>query len=375
MPLAGSGERAATTIVVPCTGKPVAVPAGAVGAWMVPTKTPPAGLDSPSPFGAPAGLRRVCDARIARRTRLAEDDPDELSQSPGGDPARLPHPGSLTDITQRHEPAPIAEYALLSDCKSAALVSRGGSVDWLCCASTASIFGRLLDDRAGHWSIAPTANAEVTRRYVDGTMLLETNIRTPTGTVAMVDRLAVGRNERGHQLGAEAPSVLLRRIALTGTVEVECEFAHDELQAHPPAVAHRRGRRHQPRRCRSSRSRRRCPSRSMMRTSSLGRVPSPRPVKPRPSHSATQRVPRRLPSCVTRGIALLLEDTIHTFGEPGPICISDTRGAGTSSSTTVAHALRTDVLPDPGAICAAARDVTSETWEVAELGLPVLVGA
>ena len=41
---AGSGKRAATTIVVPCTGKPVAVPAGAVGTWMVPTKTPPAGL-------------------------------------------------------------------------------------------------------------------------------------------------------------------------------------------------------------------------------------------------------------------------------------------------------------------------------------------
>ena len=110
---------------------------------------------------------------------------------------------------------PIAEYALLSDCKSAALVSRGGSVDWLCFPrfDSPSIFGRLLDDRAGHWSIAPTANAEVTRRYVDGTMLLETKIRTPTGTVAMVDRLAVGRNERGHQLGAEAPSVLLRRIA------------------------------------------------------------------------------------------------------------------------------------------------------------------
>ena len=106
-------------------------------------------------------------------------------------------------------------------------MSRGGSVDWLCFPrfDSPSIFGRLLDDRAGHWSIAPTANAEVTRRYVDGTMLLETNIRTPTGTVAMVDRLAVGRNERGHQLGAEAPSVLLRRIALTGTVEVECEFA------------------------------------------------------------------------------------------------------------------------------------------------------
>ena len=52
---------------------------------------------------------------------------------------------------------PIAEHALLSDCHSAALVSRSGSVEWLCFPrfDSPAIFGRLLDDAAGHWSITP----------------------------------------------------------------------------------------------------------------------------------------------------------------------------------------------------------------------------
>jgi len=123
---------------------------------------------------------------------------------------------------------PIAEYALLSDCRSAALVSRDGSVDWLCFPrfDSPSVFGRLLDEGAGHWSIRPTADAEVTRRYVDETMLLETTFQTSGGTVVLVDALAVGRNERGHELGADAPSVLLRQVTcVDGDVELDLSYA------------------------------------------------------------------------------------------------------------------------------------------------------
>jgi GH15 family glucan-1,4-alpha-glucosidase len=122
---------------------------------------------------------------------------------------------------------PIADYALLSDRHSAALVSRGGSIDWLCVPrfDSPAIFGRLLGDQAGHWSIVATGASEVTRRYLDRTMVLETTFRTPTGTVAVTDALAMGEGNRGHQLGKGAPHLLLRRAICTeGEVELSLEY-------------------------------------------------------------------------------------------------------------------------------------------------------
>jgi GH15 family glucan-1,4-alpha-glucosidase len=123
---------------------------------------------------------------------------------------------------------PIADYALLSDCRSAALVSKAGSVDWLCFPrfDKPSIFGRLLDGTAGHWSIRPAGEFETNRTYVEDTMLLETTFSTASGVATVVDSLAVGRNERGHELGAGAISTLLRHVrGIEGEVDLELEFA------------------------------------------------------------------------------------------------------------------------------------------------------
>lgn len=123
---------------------------------------------------------------------------------------------------------PIADYALLSDCRSAVLVSRAGSIDWVCFPrfDGPSVFARLLDDQAGHWSIHAVDASEVSRRYIEGTMVLETTFRTPTGSAMLVDAMAIGRNERGHQLGADSPGVLLRSVSCqSGTVEMELEYA------------------------------------------------------------------------------------------------------------------------------------------------------
>jgi GH15 family glucan-1,4-alpha-glucosidase len=123
---------------------------------------------------------------------------------------------------------PIADYALLSDCRSAALVSRMGSLDWLCFPrfDGPSVFAHLLDDQAGHWSISAAGTTEVSRRYVEGTMVLETTFRTSGGNAVLLDAMAIGRNERGHELGIGSPGIVLRSVSCqNGTVEIELEYA------------------------------------------------------------------------------------------------------------------------------------------------------
>jgi alpha,alpha-trehalase len=122
---------------------------------------------------------------------------------------------------------PIADYALLSDRHSAALVSRDGLIDWLCFPrfDSPSVFGHLLGEEAGHWSIRTTSPADVTRRYLDRTMVLETTLRTPTGVVAVTDALAMGESNRGHDLGRAAPHLLIRRATcVEGEVELFLEY-------------------------------------------------------------------------------------------------------------------------------------------------------
>jgi GH15 family glucan-1,4-alpha-glucosidase len=133
---------------------------------------------------------------------------------------------------------PIADYALLSDRHSAALVSRGGSIDWLCFPrfDSPSIFGRLLGEEAGHWSISAPSATQVTRRYLDRTMVLETTFRTPTGTVAITDALAMGDGNRGHELGRGAPHILLRHATcVEGEVDLSLEYVPcpEYGQVHP----------------------------------------------------------------------------------------------------------------------------------------------
>jgi GH15 family glucan-1,4-alpha-glucosidase len=121
----------------------------------------------------------------------------------------------------------IGDHALISDCRSTAIVDRNGSVEWLCWPRLdgPSVLGRLLDPAAGHWSIAPIGAASVERRYVDRTMVLETSFTTDTGTIAVTDALVTGARERGHQLGHGSPRLLVRRVTATaGTVDISFEL-------------------------------------------------------------------------------------------------------------------------------------------------------
>ena len=123
----------------------------------------------------------------------------------------------------------ISQHALLSDCGSAALVTAGGSVDWLCLSrfDAPPVFGRLLDDDAGHFLVAPaTLGWSASWAYRPSSLVLETTWTGPEGELVVLDAMALGARERGHDLGVAAPGVLLRRVRCTsGTVAVRVEYA------------------------------------------------------------------------------------------------------------------------------------------------------
>ena len=86
--------------------------------------------------------------------------------------------------------ARIEDYALIGDCRSAALVSREGSIDWFCCPrfDSEACFAALLGTRQhGRWLIAPHAPARVTRRYRPNTLVLETHFETDEGAATLID--------------------------------------------------------------------------------------------------------------------------------------------------------------------------------------------
>ena len=136
----------------------------------------------------------------------------------------------------------IADYALLSDRHSSALVDRSGSVEWLSFPrfDSPSVFGRLLSPDAGHWSITPSGEWTSARRYLDRTLVLETTFTTATGVLVLTDLLALGPNNGGHRLGTNVPHLLVRHVACrSGSVEVNISYApRPEYGLVTPLLAH-----------------------------------------------------------------------------------------------------------------------------------------
>src|SRR5215211_1254399 len=110
-------------------------------------------------------------------------------------------------VGERGAFTPIGEYGLLADCNSAALVDRDGSIDWLCLPrfDSDALFARMLDPDAGHWLIRPAGEYRAQRRYLAGTLIVETTFVTASGSVRLTDGLALAEGQRGHDLGHDAP--------------------------------------------------------------------------------------------------------------------------------------------------------------------------
>jgi len=88
------------------------------------------------------------------------------------------------------------------------------------------VFTRLLDPDAGHWSIRPAGEFDVEREYIGGTMVVRTLFSTGDGRLVLTDALALGPDERGHQVGERSPHVLLRLVEVVdGEVELVVDFS------------------------------------------------------------------------------------------------------------------------------------------------------
>ena len=137
---------------------------------------------------------------------------------------------------------PIADYAFLSDCENTCLISSAGSVEWLCVPrpDSPSVFGAILDRGAGHFRLGPYGvSVPAARRYLPGSLILETTWQTNTGWLIVRDALVMGpwhdieRRSRTHRrtpMDWDAEHILLRTVrCVSGVVEVmmSCEPSFD----------------------------------------------------------------------------------------------------------------------------------------------------
>ena len=128
---------------------------------------------------------------------------------------------------------PIGDYGFLSDCETTALIAPDGGIEWLCLPrmDSPSVFGAMLDRDAGSFRIHPDGvDVPAARRYIPGTMVLETSWWTPGGWLVVTDTLLIGPWHHDHERSAthrraptdyDADHVLLRLLrCVNGQVQV-----------------------------------------------------------------------------------------------------------------------------------------------------------
>ena len=112
----------------------------------------------------------------------------------GRESRSIDHVTDATEEVRLETFPPIADYGFLSDCENNCLVAPNGSVEWLCLPrpDSPSVFAALLDRSAGNFRFGPhSTQVPHQRRYIPGTMVLETTWHTPTGWLIVHDLLVV----------------------------------------------------------------------------------------------------------------------------------------------------------------------------------------
>jgi GH15 family glucan-1,4-alpha-glucosidase len=121
----------------------------------------------------------------------------------------------------------IRDYAIIGDCRSAALVSRFGSIDWLCWPrfDSSSCFAAILDpSRGGRWRIAPAQPFRSQRKYLEGSNVLETVFETETGAIQILDAMSIASEKEESELFLPEHEIVRRVECIRGEVELETIF-------------------------------------------------------------------------------------------------------------------------------------------------------
>src|SRR4051812_8133538 len=121
----------------------------------------------------------------------------------------------------------IGDYALIGNCRSAALVSKFGSIDWCCLPEfhSPSIFSAMLDrERGGYFSIAPERAFTSSQAYIENTNVVETVFTTNEGTVKLIDAF-VANTEKDKRRSLFPDHEILRIVRCTsGTLQMQLEY-------------------------------------------------------------------------------------------------------------------------------------------------------
>src|SRR3984893_15019200 len=174
---------------------------------------------------------------------LSAEPAEEAHEAPFSVTSPVPY---MQSSSVRNPFPPIADYAFLSDCENTCLISSSRSVEWLCVPrpDSPSVFGAILDRGAGHFRLSPYGvSVPSARRYLPGSLILETTWQTYTGWMIVRDTMVMGSwrdietrsgTHRRVPMDWDAEHTLLRTVrCVSGTVELvmDCEPSFDYHRA------------------------------------------------------------------------------------------------------------------------------------------------
>ncbi|WP_181408175.1 glycoside hydrolase family 15 protein [Pararhizobium mangrovi] len=150
----------------------------------------------------------------------------------------------MSDETRQTESdfPPIRDYALIGDCRTAAVVAKSGAVEWLCLPNidSPSIFASMLDrTRGGHFTVRMAGGEMVSRRYLEGTNVLETTFAGPDGRMTVTDFMAIAA-EGGRRLDPERELVrIVDAVEGMPEAEIVCaprpDYGREKIRIHSRA--------------------------------------------------------------------------------------------------------------------------------------------